>query len=225
MKSKDEMKALHGEQYVKNFEYQSPNRLGQLLKHIQLHDNAKVVDFGCGNGMLMDHIAHKVKFYTGVDFSEPFIAAANRRKSNTRADNVSFFCADIEEFCKDRTAEFDIAFAMDFSEHVYDEEWSKIIAGIRDCLAPKGILYLHTPNANFILEMMKARNFLIRQFPEHIAVRSPEQNIVLLRRAGFNNITVMFLPHYNFLRFLDPLSALPVIGKYFQARLLIRAMK
>jgi len=63
---------------------------------------------------------------------------------------------------------------MDFSEHVYDEEWREILRGIRSALKPTGRLYLHTPNAEFILEIMKARNLILARQPEHVAVRTAD---------------------------------------------------
>ena len=84
---------------------------------------------------------------------------------------------------------------------------------------------LHTPNAEFVVEIMKARNLLLRQFPEHIAVRNAEDNRRFLERAGFVDVSVHFLPHYNILSLVHPMSFIPLIGKYFQARIFIVATK
>ena len=65
-------KALHGEDYVGNFErWQSPARLGRLMKLIDVDSRSDVVDFGCGNGMILDLLKDRVASYTGFDFSEP----------------------------------------------------------------------------------------------------------------------------------------------------------
>ena len=53
---------------------------------------------------------------------------------------------------------FDLGFAMDFSEHVYDKQWIEILKSIRKSMKPDGKLYLHTPNFDFFLEKMKDRN-------------------------------------------------------------------
>ena len=112
---------------------------------------------------------------------------------------------------------------MDVSEHVPDDEWRDALRSIRRALKPGGVLYLHTPNADFFLEMMKERNFIFRQFPVHIAVRDTADNTALLVDAGFEIRRVDLLPHYNVLRYLHPLSALPIVGKYLAARIFIRA--
>jgi hypothetical protein len=72
---------------------------------------------------------------------------------------------------------------------------------------------------------MKDKNFLLKQFPEHIAVRSMQGNTRLLLEAEFTIRDAQRLPHYNWLSVLHPLSRLPGLGKYFGARLFIEAVK
>ena len=67
----------------------------------------------------------------GVDFSQPFIDAANDKKRQLGIENARFFCSTIKEFCEENKAQFDGGFAMDFSEHVYDEEWLAILQSFR----------------------------------------------------------------------------------------------
>lgn len=68
-------------------------------------------------------VAGRVQSYTGVDFSSDFIVAAQAHQSASGITGARFVCADILDFCTDNPATFDVAFAMDFSEHVYDETW------------------------------------------------------------------------------------------------------
>jgi 2-polyprenyl-6-hydroxyphenyl methylase/3-demethylubiquinone-9 3-methyltransferase len=223
--SSGDLKALYGDEYVNAFaQNQSLHRIAKLLKFVTLHPKDHVADFGCGNGMLMPLIAPAVASYTGVDFSEAFIAAANQRNESGAWNNVEFHCASIQDFCKNQPQTYDKAFALDFSEHVLDDDWKDILIHIRQSLKPGGKLYLHTPNADFFIERMKQHNIILKQFPEHVAVRNAEQNIVLLKASGFCVANICMLPHY--LRILKPLhifSFLPGIGKYFKARIFIEA--
>jgi 2-polyprenyl-6-hydroxyphenyl methylase/3-demethylubiquinone-9 3-methyltransferase len=224
MKLQNDLKHLYGKEYVAAFEKQNRFRLIRLLKYIHLEKSYVVADFACGNGMLMELVAPRVSSYVGVDFSEPFIEAANKKKDQLRITNAHFECAEIVEFCQRHQNAFDAAFAMDFSEHVYDNEWSQILRSMGSSLKPKGTLYLHTPNAEFFLERMKTRGFLVKQFSEHIAVRTPEQNAKLLQEAGFQVTHIRFIAHYNaILRIVHPLSFIPVIGNFFKARILLEA--
>lgn len=219
-------KSLHGKDYVETFErWQSPARLARLVDLLEIGKDSDVVDFGCGNGMILEQLKDRFASYTGFDFSEEFIAAANRRKTALNVGNTRFECGSIVDLCKSHAGAFDVGLAFDISEHVYDDEWQDMVDAMFASLKPRGRLYLHTPNADFLVEMLKARNLLLRQFPEHIAVRNAKDNCRFFERAGFEHVSVRFLPHYNILRLIHPLPSVPVVGKYFQARIFIAATK
>ena len=170
---------------------------------------------------------NKIARYTGVDFSEDFIAAANNRAQRLGAGNCEFHCEDIIEFCSRHQEEFDVATALDFSEHINDDDFISIFSSIRSSLKPGGRLYMHTPNLNFILERMRDSGIILRQRPEHIAVRDTKQNIDLLERSGFQSerISSRFIRHYNILGLIHPLRHLPVVGRYFEARIFIECVR
>lgn len=217
---------LHGKSYVESFERaQSPKRLGRIMDRISQGEDLHVVDLGCGNGMALEFLRGNVARYVGFDFSEEFISAANERKKRLHADYASFECGSIIDLCKKYPSAFDVVLAMDISEHIYDDEWQEIVNSAFSSLKPGGRFYIHTPNADFFIETMKERGILLRQFPEHIAVRNAIENCKFLTRSGFEKVWVEFLPHYNILRFAHALSLVPLIGKFFQARILITAVK
>src|SRR5208337_3245047 len=96
----DDLVSLYGEEYVSKFEVnQSPDRLHRLLPLMDLTPQSIVADFACGNGMLMELVAPMVQKYVGVDFSQSFIEAANRKRDRLAIRNASFVCARIEDFC------------------------------------------------------------------------------------------------------------------------------
>jgi len=222
----EERKALHGADYAERFEYAHPiERITRLVPLMSLSGNEKLVDIGCGNALSMTAMKGHYEAYTGVDFSMPFIKAARSRAQSHGILNAEFYCGSAEDFAVDNADRFDVALALDISEHVYDDEWLGISLAIRRMLLPGGRLFLHTPNLEFFVERMKDKNFLLKQFPEHIAVRSMQGNIRILRNAGFKIRHAQNLPHYNWLSVLHPLSQLPGLGRYFGARLFIEAVK
>lgn len=225
-KSPAQLREIYGKEYVEKYaETHSPYRIERLMKYIHLDSTYHVADFACGNGMLMSLVAPKVASYVGVDFSEEFIREANQKKELLDIKNAEFFCSDINDFCDNYSESFDCAFAMDFSEHVYDKEWVKILTSIRKSLKTNGHLYLHTPNALFFSEILKDHSLFMRHHPGHIAVRSPDKNAELLIQAGYSIRKVLLIPHYNFLRFIHFFSYIPFLGKYFKARIFIEASK
>jgi cyclopropane fatty-acyl-phospholipid synthase-like methyltransferase len=223
-KSLEELRALHGENYVKKFQrVQSVARIANVLKRIPLASDMHVADFACGDGMLLEAIAPQVRHYTGVDFSAPFIAAAAQRQARLGVQNATFVCGSIQDFAADHVAAFDAGFALDFSEHVYDRDWLPILQAMRASLKPGGRLFLHTPNGAFIPEAMKRHGFILKQFPEHIAVRTLARNAETVEQAGFSIVRKELIPHYNALRLVHPLSKLPLVGGWFGARVFIEA--
>ncbi|MBN2225320.1 MAG: class I SAM-dependent methyltransferase [Deltaproteobacteria bacterium] len=211
-------------EYVGDFERQPVDRLRRLLPLLGLGKDDKVVDFACGNGMLADVIHDRVGDYTGVDFSRAFIAAAGRRAELLGITNVRFVCDDIVRFCARHRDTFEKAFTMDFSEHISDDDFMSIYSSIFGSLKEGGTLYIHTPNGDYFIETLK-RIGILRQFPEHIAVRNAPRYRELLEKVGFRDITIRHIAHYNVLKYLHFLSYLPFVGKFGKARLFMECRK
>ncbi|MDE1466337.1 class I SAM-dependent methyltransferase [Aurantiacibacter sp. D1-12] len=216
--------SLHSGDYVERYNRKPLDRVRNLVSMMDISSDTRLADFACGNGMLLHALGDREGTYEGVDFSADFIDSANAWAEREGRKNYRFHCADVVDFCGEHQKQFDVACTLDFSEHVSDAEAVPIYAAIRSALADGGKLYLHTPNAAFFLEQAKDKG-IIAQFPEHIAVRDAKDTVAMLVAAGFPEagITVRYIAHYNVLRFLHPLSHLPFLGKWLQARLLIEA--
>lgn len=216
--------ALHSGDYVERYNAKPLDRVRSLAGRMKLAPGARLADFACGNGMLLHALGPREGSYDGVDFSPDFISSADAWAARAGCKDYRFHCADIIDFCARRPTQFDAAATLDFSEHVEDDLAVPIYAAIRQSLAKGGTLYLHTPNGSFFMEQAKDKG-LLRQFPEHIAVRNGAQTVELLVKAGFprDGIRLTHIAHYNVLKWLDPLSYLPLIGCWFQARLWIEA--
>ena len=224
MKSIEERKALHGEEYARAFDArQSRRRLDVILKYVRLRGTDRMLDIGCGSGLLMEAMAGRIGSYVGIDFSPAFVAIARDKAARLGFATASIVESGIEEYCAAAGASFDAAFALDLSEHIYDSEWLTILRAVRTVLRAEGRLYLHTPSGEFFIEKMKARGVLLRQHAEHVAVRTMQENLQLLRVAGYEILQAVRVPHYNILRLVHPLAYLPGIGPWFGARLVIEA--
>lgn len=224
--SEEVLRNYYGPEYVDKFEKNQPlSRLSRLMKYVEIPKDADVADFGCGNGLLLTCLHDKVRTYSGVDFSEFFIDTAKKRQKMLGIVNAAFFFESIEAFCSRNYEKFDAGFVMDLAEHVPDKEWIRILSAIRNSLKPSGKLYLHTPNAEFFIEILKKNNFILHQIKEHVAVRNVNKNIQMLEYAGFSEFEIKMIPHYNVLRYLNFLTLTPYIGKYFLSRIFIVAKK
>ena len=90
---REERKAMHGDAYVERFEQeQSIRRISRLIPMMDLKGSEEVVDIGCGNALSLTALDGRFGNYAGVDFSKPFIEAAQQRAHSLAIENVEFFC-------------------------------------------------------------------------------------------------------------------------------------
>jgi hypothetical protein len=156
-----------------------------------------------------------------VDFSETFIEAARKQHPRNNFPQAEFICADVCDFICDHPAEFSKVCALDFVEHIKDTELIRIFSALALGMKPQASLFLHTPNAGFLLERLKTAGILA-QLPEHIAVRNVEALVDLLTYCGYRVIRNRWLPHYRwYLSWLHGFSWLPGCRCLFSARLFL----
>jgi cyclopropane fatty-acyl-phospholipid synthase-like methyltransferase len=223
--SEEELRAIYDQSYVDQYDPHAVQRIRRMLPFFDLSAGDEVADFGCGNGVLLELVAPRVRAYVGVDFSEEFVRAAERRRDAGAVPNGSFHCGDIVSFCEAHPNRFDAAFALDFSEHVYDDQFVRIFRAIHGSLKPGAALYLHTPNAEYFMERLKARGILT-QVEGHVGVRDVAQHAKLLAECGFASVHVRYLAHYLYVASLfHGLGSLPLVGRLFRARLLLTCRK
>jgi 2-polyprenyl-6-hydroxyphenyl methylase / 3-demethylubiquinone-9 3-methyltransferase len=223
--SDEELRAIYDQRYVDIYDPHAVQRMRRMLPFFALSGDARVADFGCGNGVLLELIGPRVREYVGVDFSEPFVRAAERRRDAHGITNGRFECADIAAFCEQHPNQFDVAFALDFSEHLYDDQFLRSFRAIHGALKPGAPLYLHTPNAEYFLECFHTWGIL-NQVEGHVAVRDARSHQRLLEQSGFTKVDVRYLPHYLYLASkLNFLGALPLVGPHFRARLFLTCWK
>jgi len=221
----EELRAIYGQPYVDQYDPHAVPRMRRMLPFFDLSPDDVVADFGCGNGVLLELLATKVKEYVGVDFSEEFIRAAERRRDAAGIRNGTFHCGEIVSFCEARPDRFDAAFALDFSEHVYDDQFVRIFRAIHASLKPGAPLYVHTPNADYFMERLKERGILT-QVEGHVGVRDAGRHVALLRECGFADVHVRYLAHYLYVASLFHwLGDVPGVGRLFRARLLLTCRK
>lgn len=224
----EDLKELYREDYVNKFNdsyHIQLKRIENIVDNIEIKPNSIVADFGCGNGLLCDVLIDKVNQYYGIDFSQEFIDLFNERLENkVGKEKVQLYAEDIIEFSKRFPSTFDYAFTLDFSEHIYDEQFIDIYKSIMTTLKPNGKMILHTPNGDYFIEILKNKG-IMKQFPEHVAVRNLNEYEKLFNNIGFNQIKNKYLSHYTWLKYFHFLSFLPIVGKYFNARLLISIQK
>ena len=221
----EELRAIYDQSYVDQYDPHALKRMRRMQPFFELSGDETVADFGCGNGVLLELIGPRVREYVGVDFSDAFVRAAERRRDARGIRNGTFHCGDIVAFCAQHPNEFDAGFALDFSEHIYDDQFLLIFGAIHGALRPGALLYLHTPNGEYFIEGLRERRIL-SPVEGHVAVRDARSNQVLLAQCGFVDVRVRYLAHYlSAASAFHGLGALPLVGRYFRARLFLTCRK
>ena len=103
----------------------------------------KVLDIGCGGGILCESLANNDACVTGIDAGEDNINIA-REHALTNKLNIQYTCVKAEDFQPDE--QYDIVCAMEVIEHT--EHWNMFLDSISKFVKPGGFLFISTLNRN-----------------------------------------------------------------------------
>lgn len=200
-------------------EYDYQHKLRWLLPLMELNETDNVLDIGCGHAALLGVIHDRIRAYHGIDLEQKFIDGAHHRFRKILLS--TFERVSIDSPIKQK---YDTVFMMDVSEHLKDGDLMTSLATARTALKDGGRLYLHTPNGNYFWELWKRTPFW-PQIAGHIAVRGPEELSLMVELTGFT-VKTNLLSHYVApFKWLHALSYIPIVGKYFSARIFIEAIR
>ena len=121
----------------------------------------------------------------GIDASPRALALAEAERVRRGIENVRFVQGDVASLEPIPDSSIDVAGAFDLLEHVDDATVRAMLRSLRRVLKPGGFLAAYTPNREHYVERMKAHGFVLKQFPEHIAVRRPREMRRLLEEEGW----------------------------------------
>ena len=133
----------------------NPLRLAYILEKSNGLFGKKVLDVGCGGGILSEAMAKQGAVVTGIDMtSEPLEIAKQHAKENSL--DIDYQQTTIENFLEKMTAcqheKFDVITCMEMLEHVPDP--LSIIQSCKALLKPDGVLFFSTINRTFKAYML-----------------------------------------------------------------------
>ena len=115
-----------------------PKRYEVMLNELRHLEKGRLLDIGCGEGVLLENAKILGFDVTGVDCSEYAVEMCHKK-------NLDATCLDIEGQGLPFNEEFDIVIAAEVIEHLYDSYG--FLASVNKCLREKGLLFLTTPNS------------------------------------------------------------------------------
>ncbi|EEB78708.1 3-demethylubiquinone-9 3-O-methyltransferase [marine gamma proteobacterium HTCC2148] len=120
----------------------------------------RLVDVGCGGGILAEAMAQRGAKVTGIDMGEAPLAVAKLHQLESGAD-VDYFQSTAEELAVKAPASFDIVCCLEMLEHVPDP--GAVIKACADMAKPGAALYFSTINRNpkaFMFAIVGAEHIL-----------------------------------------------------------------
>jgi len=122
----------------------NPLRLGWIERHAALAGK-RVLDVGCGGGILAEGMARLGARVTGIDLSEKALRVAALHLQKERL-SVQYQKASVEAFAAAHAGEFDVVTCMELLEHV--PEPAGMVAACARVVRPGGQVFFSTINRN-----------------------------------------------------------------------------
>lgn len=105
----------------------------------------RVLDVGCGGGILSESMHFKGAKVTGIDLGEKALNVAKLHQLESGA-NVDYQCISVEQLAALQPASFDVVTCMEMLEHVPDP--ASIVAACAKLVKPNGAVFFSTINRN-----------------------------------------------------------------------------
>ena len=205
--------------------YEERNR--DTLRVVAPRPSDRVLELGSARGDVTFFLARHAREVVGLDASDDALALAESVRAAQGIANVSFAKGDVADLSSFEDASFDAVAAIDLVEHVDDPTLAAMLKECRRVLRPGGRLGLYTPDRAHYVERMKAHDFLLKQFPQHIAVRRADAYRRFLGEAGFRlDLDAWSVSPFPGVRLLErALAPLPFLGETFRYRILMRGTR
>ena len=122
----------------------NPLRLNFIKSSVSLKGK-KVLDVGCGGGILSESLANEGADVTGIDQGDKVIQIAKLHAKESGV-KIKYKHINIEDFCKNTDERFDVITCLEMLEHVPDP--NSIINTCSKLLKPGGKIFFSTINKN-----------------------------------------------------------------------------
>ena len=166
----------------------NPLRLSYITERVRL-SAMRVLDVGCGGGILSESMAEQGAQVTAIDMGEAPLAVA-RLHQHESALNIDYQQASIEEIADSDVELFDVITCLEMLEHVPDP--GSVIHACKKLLKPGGHLFLSTINRNpksYLLAVIGAEyllNLLPRGTHDYARFLKPSEIAAWLRQHNLD---------------------------------------
>ena len=150
----------------------------------------RVLDVGCGGGILADSMARKGADVTGIDLASKALRVAQLHALEAGTKGVQYREVSVEALAAEQPASFDVVTCMEMLEHVPDP--ASVVKACSELVKPGGWVFFSTIHRNakaFMLAIVGAEyvlNMLPRGTHEYAKMIRPSELASHCRAAGLD---------------------------------------
>ncbi|AEF03235.1 bifunctional 2-polyprenyl-6-hydroxyphenol methylase/3-demethylubiquinol 3-O-methyltransferase UbiG [Alteromonas naphthalenivorans] len=165
----------------------NPLRLDFINQHSNGLFNKKVVDIGCGGGILAESMAKAGAEVVGLDMASASLEIAKLHGLESGI-NVDYHCVTAESFADSHAGEFDVVTCMEMLEHVPDP--ASVVRSCAKLVKPGGHVFFSTLNRNIKSYLMGivGAEYLLKLVPkgthDHSRFIKPSELMQMTDDAG-----------------------------------------
>jgi 2-polyprenyl-6-hydroxyphenyl methylase/3-demethylubiquinone-9 3-methyltransferase len=164
----------------------NPLRANYIDQHSPVAQQ-RLLDVGCGGGILCEAMAHRGAQVCGIDMGESPLAVAELHKLESGVE-VNYRKITAEELAEQEAGKYDIVTCLEMLEHVPDP--ASVISACAKLAKPGGHLYFSTINRNpkaYLFAVVGAEyllNLLPKGTHEYDKFIKPSEMAQCIRQAG-----------------------------------------
>ncbi|WP_343597755.1 bifunctional 2-polyprenyl-6-hydroxyphenol methylase/3-demethylubiquinol 3-O-methyltransferase UbiG [Acinetobacter sp.] len=178
----------------------NPLRLNWIDEHAEGLRGKKVLDVGCGGGILAESMARRGADVLGIDMGEAPLAVAQLHAQQHQVNNIQYKQIPVEQLAEEQAGQYDIVTCMEMLEHVPNP--ASILQACQRLVKPNGYVFFSTINRNpksYLFAIIGAE-YVLRMLPKgthdyHKFIR-PSELAQDIKNAGLE-LKAMTGLHYN----------------------------
>jgi 2-polyprenyl-6-hydroxyphenyl methylase/3-demethylubiquinone-9 3-methyltransferase len=150
----------------------------------------RVLDVGCGGGILTDAMARKGAIATGIDLSTKALKVAQLHALEAATPNTTYREVSAEALAAEMPGQFDVVTCMEMLEHVPDP--GSVVQACATLVKPGGWVFFSTLNRNpksFLFAIVGAE-YVLKLLPrgthEYAKFIRPSELLSYCRRSGLD---------------------------------------
>jgi 2-polyprenyl-6-hydroxyphenyl methylase/3-demethylubiquinone-9 3-methyltransferase len=159
----------------------------------------KIIDVGCGGGILAEGLAQRGAEVTGIDMGEAPLNVARLHLHESKLD-IDYQQSTAEAMARNNAASYDVVACLEMLEHVPDPR--SVVKACAEMAKPGADLYFSTINRNpksYLMSVIGAE-YILKLLPkgthDYAKFIRPSELALFVREAGLELVDIIGL-HYN----------------------------